>query len=774
MSETCFYIGSGKTDGSTISQKARLLDKAARNGINVPHGSIVRHEALQVALLDGLIQENSDNTYSCHDPRKFIDRLNLPTFGRLMAVRSAFNLDDITPDRVDDDFETVLKVNVNDAADLADALCRVWSSGQEQEHDLRRDIRRDVLIMEMVDAAYGGVALTEAAYEDDLVHYTEGPGNDIVRGKADTGDRLLIPQLWRSEFLSNRDLPDWAQRLQQLLRQIRHVFGRKDWEIEFADDGDTCYLLRILPLAQNSQRNEVFTRAHHKEMLPDLPSVFMADVIESCGDELFRHYRQFDARLPENRPFIKVFKGRPYYNLSLLNDVMRRFGLPADTTEQHIGGDNHENYRARFRRIVVKTLQGVLPRYMLTHLGAVASMNRARGNVDEHMENPGSTFDDLIETVCWLYATRTREMILLTASIVPLTHLLKRLHALDEHSLRHETISTRLYTDQQLMRDYARRDDDLRDTLQSGDMPDNEYFKHLWKYYEKRYGHRGIYENDIARPRFQDAPESLLSSLTQPYQKRQTPHTTFTAWFTTPLWWLTGRALDAREDWQHHMMQAFREVRQALMERAAHFVDEGVLPEADCIWQMHLDELKQLEAGWQPDDDFFQQRRAERDTLKKYEMPATLRRFDDLERYYAGDKNIPRRQRFQGVRLTHGTMEGTAWVLDDPAGELPEGFQPENTILVARCMDAGWIPTLALVRGVAVEAGNDVSPGAVILREMGFPAVTGVRSITKVIQTGDKIRLRADKGAVELIQRVNDPQSDHQNDETPESAVLVS
>jgi pyruvate,water dikinase len=509
-------------------------------------------------------------------------------------------------------------------------------------------------------------------------------------------------------------------------------------------------------------------------MLPDLPSVFMADVIESCGDALFEHYRQFDARLPQNRNFVEVFKGRPYYNLSLLNDVMRRFGLPAETTQQHIGGDNNEDYRARFRRIVVKTLQGVLPRYMLTHLGAVASMNRARGNVNERMTNPGSTFDDLIETVCWLYRTRTREMILLTASIVPLTHLLKRLHTLDEHSLRHETISTRLYTDQQLMRDYARRDDDLRAMLKSGDMPDNEYFKHLWRYYEKRYGHRGIYENDIARPRFQDAPESLLTSLTEPYQKRQTPQTTFAAWFTAPLWWLTGRALNAREDWQHHMMQAFCEVRQALLERAAHFVEEGVLPEPDCIWQMHLDELKQLEEGWQPDDSFFEQRQAERDTLTHYEMPATLRRFDDLERYHTGKNNSPSRQRFQGVRLTHGTIEGKAWVLDDPASQLPEGFQADNTILVARCMDAGWVPTLALVRGVAVEAGNDMSPGAVILREMGFPAITGVRSITKVIQTGDKIRLRADKGAVELIDRVSDTYADSETDTARESTALVS
>lgn len=771
MSDTCFYIGSGKAADSQISQKARLLDKAARHRIAVPDGSIIRHEALQIALLKGYMQEQSDGTYTCNEPERFIEWLGLPTYGRLMAVRSAFNTDALYKRMEDDreaDFETVLKVNVNDPDELSAALCRVWNSAPGSPDD---NLRRDVLVMQMVDAVHGGVALTEAAYEDDLVLYQEGIGRDLIHGD-ESGKRLSMPRLWRSEFLTNRDLPDWAQRLQKMLRRIRRVFGAEDWDIEFADDGKTCYLLRIRPLPQASQRNEVFTRAHHKEILPDLPSVFMADVIESCGDDLFRHYRQFDSRLPKDRLFVKVFKGRPYYNLSLLNDVMRRLGLPAETAGQHIGTENNNTYRTRFRRVVIKTLQGVLPRYMLAHLRAIPSVNQARDAVDKRMDTPGKTFDDLIETVRWLYRTRTREMILLTASIVPLTRLLKRLHTLDEHSQRHETISTKLYTDQQLMRDYARRDDDLRDTLKAGTMPDNEYFKHLWRYYEKHYGHRGIYETDIARPRFQNAPEPLLTSLTGAYHERDKPHTTFAAWFTTPLWWLTGRALRAREDWQHHVMRAFAQVREALLNRATHFVDEGVLPNSACIWQMRLDELCQLEEGWQPDDAFFEARQAEIDDLQAYQMPNMLRRFDDLERYRQRDTTAPRRQRFQGVRLTHGTIEGNAWVLDDPAAELPDGFNPQETILIARCMDAGWVPTLGLVAGAAVETGTDMSHGAVILREIGFPAITGVNSITQVIQTGDSIRLRADKGVLEVLERSADSNDTAPNEATYETAAV--
>lgn len=51
-------------------------------------------------------------------------------------------------------------------------------------------------------------------------------------------------------------------------------------------------------------------------------------------------------------------------------------------------------------------------------------------------------------------------------------------------------------------------------------------------------------------------------------------------------------------------------------------------------------------------------------------------------------------------------------------------------------MDAGWIPTFARVAGVVVETGDDLSHGSIILREIGLPAITNVRGVMRVVQTG--------------------------------------
>ena len=84
--------------------------------------------------------------------------------------------------------------------------------------------------------------------------------------------------------------------------------------------------------------------------------------------------------------------------------------------------------------------------------------------------------------------------------------------------------------------------------------------------------------------------------------------------------------------------------------------------------------------------------------------------------------------------------------------EPPAGFLPSDTILVARAVDAAWIPTFSRVAGVAVEVGGDLSHGSITLREMGLPAVTNVRGATRAFRTGARLVLRADEGTVERVE----------------------
>ena len=103
----------------------------------------------------------------------------------------------------------------------------------------------------------------------------------------------------------------------------------------------------------------------------------------------------------------------------------------------------------------------------------------------------------------------------------------------------------------------------------------------------------------------------------------------------------------------------------------------------------------------------------------------------------------------EGLSLTDGVVSGRAWVLREPSVELPEGYEPATTVLVARSIDAGWIPTVALAAAVVVEIGGDLSHGSILLRERGVPAITNVRGVTRTVETGEMLEVRAGAGVVE-------------------------
>ena len=140
---------------------------------------------------------------------------------------------------------SALHVSTDDPAALADALAAVWRSGN--------GVRRDMLIMAMVDAVHTGVAMLRQDVEDDLVEAVE----EFAGASAAAVRRLAVPRLRHSWERAHRGvdewrtpLPPWAMRLARLLRGVRRVVGRGDWEVEWADDGRVCWLLQVGPLTR--------------------------------------------------------------------------------------------------------------------------------------------------------------------------------------------------------------------------------------------------------------------------------------------------------------------------------------------------------------------------------------------------------------------------------------------------------------------------------------------------------------------------------------------
>jgi pyruvate,water dikinase len=195
-------------------------------------------------------------------------------------------------------------------------------------------------------------------------------------------------------------------------------------------------------------------------------------------------------------------------------------------------------------------------------------------------------------------------------------------------------------------------------------------------------------------------------------------------------------------------MRRFVDIRASLVASAATAVRRGQLRTADDLWLLTVDEARRLDHGWQPDAGFWSEREIERSRLASIDVPHVVGRFDDPSSWSQDHSNAAHDLR--GLPLTTGTVEGVAWVLDEPAAVLPEGFDRSTTILIARSLDAGWIGTLQLVAGVVAEIGGDLSHGSILVRELGLPAITNATGATRRIHTGDPVNLRAASGILHI------------------------
>lgn len=743
---TPFPLGTGQTQAHGIGSKAALLDRAAEAGLPVPLGVVVPDQLLAHAHKAGWIEVRRDGSIEVRDAGMLVTSLRLPRFAGPVAVRSAFSTEDQGDESLAGFFETRLHVDARAHSRVAEALTAVWASA----HRRRGAFRRDVLIMEMVDARHAGVAFTEQAYEDDRITYTTGTAEHLVTDR-EPGQAALLPKLraWETA-VAPPPLP-FAVRLQQLLRDVRTTFGSDAWDVEWADDGTTCWLIQIRPITRPVGRNEAFALANHKEILPDLPSRFMTSLIAACAGDLFAYYRRFDDELPHTRPFIEVVAGRPLINLSLLTEMMRSWGLPTTLVTDALSTAPERSFGANLGRMRRKL--PVLAKLGRSQFGAVRAARRTIRALLDRTADPGASFPTLIGTLRWLYPTLVTEMVTLTAAMSGPLALLRKLGTLAEHQRHHRTVATELHTDLAPLRRLVADRPALQAALHDGVLPEDADFQAAWRTYLIKHGHRGIYESDIARPRFHEDPAPLLHSLHQPPSASEGADDAPLSWkaqMTRPLWAQATRPMRARERLRYHAMQGFDRIRQALLRRADALVADGVLPHREALWMLTIEEAEALDDGWRPDAAFFAARQAQIDHLAGYRLPDLVYRLDDLDAFRV-PAEVPRHSRLTGLSLTEGALQGHAWVLHEPAATAPPAFIEQPIILVARSVDAGWIPTFAHVDGVVVETGSDLSHGSIILREIGLPAVTNVAGVMQAFQNGDVLHLRAGRGIVERL-----------------------
>ena len=294
-------------------------------------------------------------------------------------------------------------------------------------------------------------------------------------------------------------------------------------------------------------------------------------------------------------------------------------------------------------------------------------------------------------------------------------------------------------------------------------------FAKAWHEFLETFGHRALYEVEMANPRWREQPDYLFEVLTtyaslpqarapfdpeEQARRRQAAEQEvcrlLTPW-RRPWFRATVRRTQAfsrlRENSKSHLVQLI-DIGRLMALRAAHFLrQDGLLEDAATIFYLRLEEVQTALRGTMPVETvrhLIAQRRLERQRDAARHLPDL---FIGARPLYA--ETLPTQGTvLTGLPSSPGRVTGIARVLYSPQ----EGarLQP-GEILVAPSTDPGWTPLFLLASGLVMETGGYLSHGAIVAREYGIPAVLNVPLATQHIPDGSSILLDGAQGVVQVL-----------------------
>lgn len=285
----------------------------------------------------------------------------------------------------------------------------------------------------------------------------------------------------------------------------------------------------------------------------------------------------------------------------------------------------------------------------------------------------------------------------------------------------------------------------------------------------ERNGQRGAKEFDLSAPRWSEQPDFLLGLirtwLRDPAKEplaerfarlaaeRQAAIDAALAASPRPLRpllrWLARaveRGMPLREAPKHHGLVAFARVREILLELGSRLAARGVIGVRDDVFHLDWRELEAYFAGAGERPDWRARIEARKDALARFaaEPAAEFLRSDGLPVPGAPSPAISSDGSLCGTGLGTGRASGPARILHTPD---PAALR-EGEVLVVRYADPGWTPLFARAAALVMEVGGVLCHAAVVARELGLPAVVGVRGATERLRDGCRVTVDGIAGRV--------------------------
>ncbi len=569
------------------------------------------------------------------------------------------------------------------------------------------------------------------------------------------------------------------------------------------------------PRERSTAEPTIWTNANVGELLPDVATPMTWSVLRLSVDALFGSLlRRFGLDL-QREPWIDLVAGRVYANVSVFERALGGLpGFTRISLDHAFGGHQgttpavwrqrraRRAWRPRLRVLVgMPRVLGWFVCYALPHrarraAAAFAAQARALAEQDVARQSDAELagVHTLIASATFRLATRVLPHAAIAMSLTTLLFRCTRRWLGDDSG----AVANRLLSQTGGMAsaaaaralwqvaEAARADAQVTALICSGApyaqicsqlvaAPGGTAFLAAWEQWSRQHGHHTSGELDVARPRWSESPDYVLGLLrtylaTPPdaspvrqQARRQAERATLLAECRRQLGPLRRAVFDRlvrwapaglvlREDFKSDAIRVIAVVRRALVELGRRLAQRGVLTSPDDVFFLLVEELEPLVRNGPPADlrARLTRRRAEFAYFQQLTPPPVIvGDFDPAQAApppAAPSGDFPRVLR--GLPVSAGVATGPARVILAPGRG--DEMQP-GEVLIAPCTDPGWAPYFLTAAGIVVDMGGLLSHGSIVAREYGLPAVVNVGPATRLIRTGQLVRVDGDHGTVTLL-----------------------
>ena len=837
----------GATEVACTGGKGATLARLFQAGLPVPPGCILSPDAFSAFL----VAQHMSPTGSPDAIRQALRTAPLPAVLEAdlqealaavpaaphgWAVRSSAVLEDHATTSYAGVYESFLEIPAEELRAYIRACWASWWS--ERAVAYRRQVgepdatpRMAVVLQHMVPARCAGVAFTAEPLHGDrtrmVINAAPGLGVAVVSGivqpeqytLAKTPDlRLLETRLLHPNGPALLP-PEVVLQLGALCQRLETLCGSPQ-DVEWAWDGTACWIVQSRPIttlgdAVLNGTDDIWGNANLKDVIPGLVSPFTWSLMQPQLEGAMRQqYAKAGYLVLPERPLIRRFWGRPYFNISLFNEAgYTLYGTNPELQAAQLGGMVPPRARPpaspslwqrlrwlrnilRFVRIANRAARTAPTQFAMVQ----QRWREERQNLPhldravllEKLAHHGEVTQPFLEFhlhLTWAMSGNFSALRAMVARVVsqealgqgpsPLPSPSGRGSAASlaaelvtgigdvssaEHSYRLWELSRLARQSPQVMAFLAHGKWDTWQQELTGTT-----FAEAWHEFLETFGHRALYEVEMANPRWREQPDYLFEVLAtyaglpqtrapfdpeeqarrrqaaeQEVCRRLTPWRR--AWVRTVLR-RTQAFSRLRENSKSHLVQLI-DIGRLMALRAAHFLlQDDLLEDAETIFYLRIEEVQAALRGAMPVETvrhLIAQRRLERQRDAARHLP-------DL---FIGERPLyTETLPAQGTVLTGlpsspGRVTGIARVLYSP--QESARLQP-GEILVAPSTDPGWTPLFLLASGLVMETGGYLSHGAIVAREYGIPAVLNIPLATQHIPDGSCILLDGAQGIVQLL-----------------------